>query len=73
MAHLVAQGRLQVGQQFVHESYIHSRFTGRVEEAVTVGDYDAIIPSIQGSAISTGHNTIWIDDEDQFARGFLVD
>ena len=73
MAHLVAKGRLGVGQQFVHESYIHSRFIGRVEEAVKVGDYDAIVPSIEGSAIATGHNTIWIDDEDQFAAGFLVD
>jgi 4-hydroxyproline epimerase len=73
MAHLVAKGRLAVGQQFVHESYIHSRFIGRVEEAVTLGEYDAIVPSIEGSAIATGHNTIWIDDEDQFAAGFLVD
>lgn len=73
MAHLVAKGRLEVGQQFVHESYIHSRFTGRVEEAVKLAEYDAIVPSIEGSAIATGHNTIWIDDEDQFAAGFLVD
>jgi 4-hydroxyproline epimerase len=73
MAHLVAKNRLAVGQQFVHESYIHSRFTGRVEDAVKLGDYDAIVPSIEGSAIATGHNTIWIDDEDQFAAGFLVD
>ena len=73
MAHLVAKGRLAVGQQFVHESYIHSRFTGRVEEAVKLGEYDAIVPSIEGSAVATGHNTIWIDDEDQFAAGFLVD
>jgi 4-hydroxyproline epimerase len=73
MAHLVAKGRLAVGQQFVHESYIHSRFIGRVEEAVRLGEYDAIVPSIEGSAIATGHNTIWIDEEDQFAAGFLVD
>lgn len=72
MAHLVAQGRLTVGQQFVHESYIHSRFVGRVEESASVGGLDAIVPSIEGSAIATGHNTIWIDDRDQFARGFLV-
>jgi 4-hydroxyproline epimerase len=73
MAHLVAQGRLKVGQQFVHESYIHSRFTGRVEETATIGDHDGIVPSIEGSAIATGHNTIWIDEEDRFAAGFLVD
>lgn len=73
MAHLVANGWLKVGQQFVHDSYIHSRFVGRVEEAVTLGGYDAIVPSIEGSAVTTGHNTIWIDDEDEFAKGFLVD
>jgi 4-hydroxyproline epimerase len=73
MAHLVAQGRLKVGQAFVHDSYIHSRFTGRVEGAVKIGDYDAIVPSIAGSAVTTGHNTIWIDEEDEFAKGFLVD
>jgi 4-hydroxyproline epimerase len=73
MAHLVAQGRLTVGQRFVHESYIHSRFVGRVEEAVKLGGFDAIVPSIEGSAMTTGHNTIWIDDEDEFAAGFLVD
>jgi proline racemase len=32
----------------------------------------AIIPSIEGSAISTGFNTIWIDQADQFWRGFQV-
>jgi 4-hydroxyproline epimerase len=35
-------------------------------------DHPAIIPSIQGSAIMTGLNTIWIDDEDPFHAGFTV-
>lgn len=73
MAHLAAQGVLRPGDRFVHESYIHSRFVGCVEEAVRLGDHDAIVPSIEGSAIATGHNTIWIDDEDQFAHGFTVE
>jgi 4-hydroxyproline epimerase len=30
------------------------------------------VPSIEGSAIATGFNQIWIDDEDQFAWGFQV-
>lgn len=72
MAHLAARGELAVGQQFVHESYIHSRFTGRVEETLKLGEFDAIVPSIEGSAIATGHNTIWIDDRDPFAHGFVV-
>ncbi|HEV8695062.1 MAG TPA: 4-hydroxyproline epimerase [Lysobacter sp.] len=72
MAHLVAKGRLKVGDRFVHESYIGSRFIGRVEAATTLGDYAAIVPSIEGSAIATGFNQIWIDDADTFCRGFVV-
>lgn len=72
LAHLHATGRLRVGQAFVHESYIGSRFTGRVEAETELGGRPAIIPSVEGSAIATGLNEIWIDDEDVFAHGFQV-
>jgi len=72
LAHLAAKGRLKVGDRFVHESYIRSRFIGRVEEATELGGQAAIVPSIQGSAVSTGYNTIWIDREDPFWAGFTV-
>jgi len=72
LAHLAASGRLKVGDRFVHESYIGSRFIGRVEAETRLGDQPAIIPSIEGSAIATGFNTIWIDRADPFWEGFLV-
>ena len=72
LAHLAAQGRLKPGDAFVHESYIGSRFTGRVEAETQVGGIPAIIPSIEGSAIATGLNTIWIDTDDPFHAGFTV-
>lgn len=72
MAHLVARGRLQVGDRFVHESYIGSRFIGRVEDSAMLGDTPGIIPSIEGSAIATGFNTIWVDRADSFWNGFSV-
>ena len=72
MAQLHARGRLVVGETFIHESYIGSRFIGRVEAETELGGRPAVIPSIQGSAIATGLNTIWIDDEDVFAKGFTV-
>ncbi len=72
LAHLHAKGRLKVGDAFVHESYIKSRFIGRVEAETTLGDRQAIIPSVQGSAIATGFNTIWIDRADPFWAGFQV-
>ncbi len=72
LAHLTAKGKLKTGDAFVHESIIGSRFVGRVEAQVQLGDKPAIIPSVQGSAIATGFNTIWIDRADSFWAGFQV-
>ncbi|OQW55356.1 MAG: hydroxyproline-2-epimerase [Proteobacteria bacterium HN_bin10] len=72
MAQLHAKGRLKLGETFVHESYILSRFIGRVEAETEIAGKPAIVPSIEGSAIATGRNEIWIDDEDAFAHGFQV-
>lgn len=72
MAQLAAKGRLSVGDEFWHESIIGSIFKGRVEAATTVGNRPAIVPSIAGWARQTGVNTIWIDDRDPFAHGFVV-
>ena len=72
MAQLAAKGKLQVGDEFWHESIIGSIFKGRVEAATTVANKPAIIPSIAGWARMTGYNTIFIDDRDPFAHGFVV-
>lgn len=72
LAHLAHKGRLKTGDRFVHESYIGSRFIGRVEAAENLAGVPAIIPSIEGSAIATGFNTIWINDKDPFWDGFSV-
>jgi 4-hydroxyproline epimerase len=72
MAQLAAKGKLAVGDEFIHESIIGSLFKGRVEAATKVADRDAIIPSIAGWARMTGINTIFIDDRDPFAHGFVV-
>ena len=72
MAHWAAKGRLSEGEDFVHESIIGSLFKGRIEGRAKVGGRDAIIPSIAGWARVTGFNTIFIDDRDPFAHGFVV-
>lgn len=72
MAQWVARGKLKVGDDFIHESIIGSQFVGRVEKKVTVGHYDAIIPSIKGWARVTGLNSIIVDDRDPYAFGFQV-
>lgn len=72
MAQLHAKGKLKAGDAFVHESIIGSLFKGKVEREVTVAGKPAIIPSIGGWARMTGLNTIFIDDRDPFAHGFVV-
>jgi 4-hydroxyproline epimerase len=72
MAQRVAKGLLAVGDQFVHESIIGTLFTGRVEGHAKVGGFDGIIPSIEGWARIHGLNTIFIDDRDPLAKGFIL-
>ena len=72
MAQWFAKGKLKVGESFIHESIIGSKFTGRVEDVVKINDIDAIIPSVEGWAKVYGYNTIKIDDDDPYAHGFQV-
>jgi 4-hydroxyproline epimerase len=72
MAQWYAKGKLKVGEPFIHESIIGSKFIGKVEEVVKVNDFDAIIPSVEGWAKVYGYNTIKIDDDDPYAHGFQV-
>ena len=73
MAQWYAKGKLKKGDEFVHESIIGSKFVGRIEEELTLNGKPAIRPSIEGWAKIYGHNTIWIDKEDDpYAYGFQV-
>lgn len=72
MAQWAAKGKLSKGDVFVHESIIHSKFKGVVEEVFDFHGKQAIIPSIEGWAKVTGYNTIFIDDDDPYAHGFQV-
>jgi proline racemase len=72
MAQLAAKGRLAVGAEFIHESIIGTLFDCRVEGAATVGGFNAIRPSVAGWARITGHNTIFVDERDPLAHGFIL-
>tara|TARA_R110002020_G_scaffold22405_1_gene75737 strand:+ start:4343 stop:5344 length:1002 start_codon:yes stop_codon:yes gene_type:complete len=72
MAQWHAMGKLKMGDEFVHESIIGSKFIGRVEEETEIAGVPAIVPSIEGWAQVTGYNNIIIDDDDPYAHGFQV-
>ena len=72
MAQLAGKGMLKTGQEFIHESIIGTMFDCRVEAETHVGNHPAIRPSVAGWAQVIGHNTIFVDDRDPLAHGFLV-
>lgn len=72
MAQWHAKGKLKKGEAFIHESFIGSKFIGKVEEEVELDGLPAIIPSVEGWAKVYGYNTIKIDDDDPYAHGFQV-
>ena len=72
MAQWVAKGKLAIGEEFIHESIIGSRFVGRVENIARIGGDDGILPSIKGWARVTGLNRIFVDPRDPYAYGFQV-
>ncbi|SFB49144.1 4-hydroxyproline epimerase [Algoriphagus aquimarinus] len=72
LAQWYAKGLLKPGEDFIHESFIGSKFIGRIEEETEIAGKPAIIPSIEGWAKVYGYNTIILDDDDPYVHGFQV-
>jgi proline racemase len=72
MAVLDDMGLLLDDVPFVHESIVGTTFRGRVVERVEVGDRNAIVPEIEGSAWITGEHTFLIDGDDPLKSGFRL-
>jgi len=71
MAARWAAGRLALGEPFINESLIGTRFTGRLVAETTVGSFRAVVPEVTGQAFVTGFHTFVLDAEDPSA-GFLL-
>jgi proline racemase len=72
MAQLHARGELALGEPFVNESVIGTRFTGRLVEETRVGPFAAVIPEITGRAWVTGSGTYVLEADDPFPAGFAL-
>jgi 4-hydroxyproline epimerase len=72
LAQLTAKEQLAIGKPFVHESIIGTKFTGIALERTRVGSFDGIVPSVEGWARVTGHNTIFVNERDPLRHGFLL-
>jgi trans-L-3-hydroxyproline dehydratase len=72
MAVIDAMGLLGEDRPFVCESLIGTRFTGRLHARTSVGEHQAIVSEIEGSAWITGEHTFLVDDADPLKSGFRV-
>jgi proline racemase len=72
MAALHARGQLPLGQEFVNESIIGSRFTGRLLEETSLGSVPAVVPEVSGRAWITGMSQYLLDPTDPFPAGFAL-
>ena len=70
---LYEEGKLKVGDSFIHESVIGSKFKCEIVEETTVEGVRAIIPKITGNACVIGFATWILDPKDPFPEGFLLD
>jgi proline racemase len=70
MAELWTRGELAVGADFVNESFIGSRFTGRLIRETTVAGLPAVVPTITGRAWVTGIGQYLLDPSDPYPTGF---
>jgi proline racemase len=72
MAQLHSRGELGVGEEFVNESFIGTRFTGRLLETTTVGGVPGVIPEFAGRAWITGMANYLLDPTDPLPNGFVL-
>ncbi len=72
MAQLHARGELPLGTEFVNESFIGTRFTGRLLETTEVAGVPAVIPEFAGRAWITGTANYLLDPSDPLPNGFVL-
>ena len=72
LAVLDAMGLVDDAVPFVHESIIGTSFRARVLARTAVGDHQAIVPELTGSASITGEHTFIVSPDDPLAEGFRL-
>ena len=72
MATLFAKGELKIGESFYYESILGTIFKGEILGTTKVGEYEAVIPRISGSAYITAFNHFVIEEEDPLKYGFVL-
>ncbi|PWY72752.1 proline racemase [Aspergillus eucalypticola CBS 122712] len=72
MAVLHARGQLAVGERFQHHSIIGSTFECHIRGTQKLGEYDAVLPTVKGSAWINSFKQMVLVPTDPWPVGFRV-
>jgi proline racemase/trans-L-3-hydroxyproline dehydratase len=72
MARLWNKGELSLNQDFVTESILGTTFKGRLVGITKVGEFDAVVSHVCGSAYIYGFNNLVIERNEPFKQGFRL-
>ena len=72
MAVLHAKREMKVGDRYVAESIIGSKFECSILAETTIGDRKAITPTVRGRGFITGTHQVMLDPEDPWPQGYRL-
>jgi proline racemase len=72
LAIMRAKGEIGIGENFIHESIIGTKFTGQIFEEGLIGDIATVRVAITGRAWITAFHQYVLDPTDPFPTGYRV-
>lgn len=72
MAYAYKRGELDLNTPYVNENILGLTFTGMLLEKTKIGDIDALVPTVTGTAFIYGYTNYVLDAEDPFTEGYTL-
>lgn len=72
LAVLHARSLLKENESFRHQSIIGTEFIAHIRGTAKVGEYPAVLPTVEGSSWITSFKQVVLDSTDPFPQGFRV-
>ncbi len=66
------KNELKMNESMKIESIIGTKFTGSIYKTTKLGNYNAVIPIVEGKAFFTGKHEFLIDPNDPLKKGFIL-
>ena len=72
LANLYYQKKIGIGDEFINESIIGTKFIGKIIKIDSSDGINGVITKIEGNAFITGYSDFIIEEGDPFTEGFII-